>query len=80
MGVIAEFAKERIEEARRELEKITEGPIKFLQSEQPLRKIILLEFLDYVRPRKYAEYQDRISKMKVTPMVEGLGGRIIRKH
>jgi len=67
MGVIAEFAKERIEEVRRELKKIAEGPIKFLQSEQPLRKAILLEFLDYVRPRKYAEYQKRISEMKVTP-------------
>lgn len=50
MGIIMSFAKGRIEEVKGEIEKLRHNPLSYILEKQPIRKIILLEYLDYVRP------------------------------
>jgi hypothetical protein len=50
LGVIAEYAKMRVEDARREAESFLKSPVKYVMDKQIIRKAILLEWLDNVRP------------------------------
>lgn len=50
-GVIASFGQKRLNEAfGRAHELITEGPLQWITQNQPLRKGLLLEVLDVLRP------------------------------
>ena len=64
-GVIASFGQKRLNEAfNRAHEFITEGPLQWLQVNQPVRKGVLLEILDVLRPNINTEYEHSIEKWK----------------
>jgi len=40
---------------------LDKGVVQFIQTEQPLRTGILLEVLDYVRPRMHSRYEHKLT-------------------
>lgn len=64
MGVILDFAKMRIEDARREAEIFAKNPVDYILSKQVLRKALLLEWLDNVRPVVGTKYEHWIEELK----------------
>jgi hypothetical protein len=64
LGVIAEYAKMRVEDARREAESFLKGPLKYVMDKQIIRKAILLEWLDYARPVIGTKYEHWIEAIK----------------
>ena len=64
MGVIAEYAKMRVEDARREAESFLKSPVKYVMDKQIIRKAILLEWLDNVRPIIGTRYEHWIESIK----------------
>jgi hypothetical protein len=64
MGILLDFGKTRVNEAQGQLEEFMKGPIKYLQTNQPVRKAVLLECLELLRPEKDAQYQQTIANWK----------------
>jgi hypothetical protein len=65
MGVILEYAEARINEVRGEVQKFLTKPIDYVLSEQILRKALLLEWLDYIRPVKGTKWEHRIEERRL---------------
>jgi len=64
MGILLDFSKIRANEAKSELQEFTKGPVKYFRTNQPLRKALLLEFLELLRPEKNAQYEHKIVDWK----------------
>jgi len=64
MGVLLDYVEARMEEIRSEVRKFRKGPLGYLQTNQPVRKAILLDFLDYARPALGVRWEHRIEAMK----------------
>jgi hypothetical protein len=62
MGVIMDYAKMRLEDARREAESFLRNPVKYTLDKQIIRKAILLEYLDNVRPIVGTRYEHWIEE------------------
>jgi len=70
MGILIDFAKGRVEEIKDKVKKFIKEPIKTLQTEQPIRKAILLEYLDKFRPNVYSRWQYKIVTAASEPLVK----------
>ena len=57
LGVIAEYAKLRVEDVRGEVQNFARKPVKYVLDKQVLRKALLLEWLDNVRPVLGTKYE-----------------------
>jgi hypothetical protein len=63
-GVITEYAKMRIEDAKKEAESFFKGPFQYIMDKQILRKAVLLEWLDNVRPVIGTKYEHWVEEIK----------------
>jgi hypothetical protein len=63
-GVIANFAGTRFEEAKSRAHEFVQGPLQWLQVNQPIRKAVLLEGLDIFRPGVEVSHEHEIQKWK----------------
>jgi len=63
-GVMANFARDRFEEAKARAREFVKSPLQWLQTNQPVRKAVLLEGLDLLRPGVDVEYEHKIEKWK----------------
>jgi len=61
MGVILEYAKGRMEEIRSEVKSFVKNPIDYVLKIQPIRRALLLEYLDNVRPRVGTRWEHRVA-------------------
>jgi hypothetical protein len=64
MGVILDFAKMRLKDVSQELDAFLEKPLKYILDRQTLRKALLLEWLDNVRPVIGTKYEHWIQEVK----------------
>jgi len=64
MGVILDYASERVKEMMGELNEFLKGPLKYVQENQRLRKAALLVYLDMVRPKIEVDWERRIAEYK----------------
>lgn len=64
LGIITDFAQSRLGEIAAKIKRIRADPLGYIQNEQPLRKAVLLEYLDYLRPVLGTEWEHRIEKWK----------------
>jgi len=63
-GVIANFGRERFEEANARAREFVQGPLQWLEANQPIRKALLLEGLDLIRPGIEVSHEHRIQSWK----------------
>lgn len=62
-GVVLSFARTRRSEARARLREFIKAPISWLQENEPIRKAILLEFLDlFPRPLIEVSHEHEVQK------------------
>jgi hypothetical protein len=64
MGVILDFAKMRLKDVENELDRFFERPLDYFLEKQTLRKALLLEWLDNVRPVVGTRYEHWIQQVK----------------
>jgi|YelNatPaOPRAMG01_1025707.scaffolds.fasta_scaffold419448_2 hypothetical protein len=64
MGVILDFVKMRLKDVENELDAFLEKPLKYILDRQTLRKALLLEWLDNVRPVIGTKYEHWIQEVK----------------
>jgi hypothetical protein len=64
MGVILDFAKMRLKDVENELDRFFERPLDYFLEKQTLRKALLLEYLDTIRPILNTKYQSWIQEVK----------------
>ncbi len=64
MGVITDYAKMRIEDVRSEVQNFARKPVKYVLDKQVLRKALLLEWLDNVRPVVGTKYEHWVEEVK----------------
>ena len=64
MGVILDYAKLRLKDVENELDAFLKEPIKYVLDKQTLRKALLLEWLDNVRPVIGTKYEHWIQQVK----------------
>jgi hypothetical protein len=64
LGVILDYAKLRLEDISRELDRFFEKPLDYFLEKQTLRKALLLEYLDTIRPILNTKYQSWIQQVK----------------
>jgi len=64
LGVIIDYAQGRLEEIAGKIKEIRANPLGFIQNEQTLRKVVLLEWLDYIRPLVGTKWEHKIAKWK----------------
>ncbi len=64
MGVITDYAKMRAEDARSEAQNFLKAPVKYIRDKQVLRKALLLEWLDNVRPVVGTKYEHWVEEVK----------------
>jgi hypothetical protein len=64
LGVILDYAKLRLEDISRELDRFFEKPLDYFLEKQTLRKALLLEWLDNVRPVIGTRYEHWIQEVK----------------
>jgi hypothetical protein len=57
LGVILDYAKLRLKDVENELDAFLKEPIKYVLDKQTLRKALLLEWLDNVRPVVGTRYE-----------------------
>lgn len=69
MGVLVEYATRRIDEMTSEARDFLSGPVKYLQTKQPLRKALLVEWLDNVRPNIGARWTPRVPELTGKPII-----------
>jgi hypothetical protein len=70
MGIVLDYAKGRLEEATREVSEFLRGPIRYLQEKQPIRKAVLLEWGDNIRPIIGTTWEHKLAEYKGTPLIE----------
>jgi hypothetical protein len=63
-GVIANFGRERFEEAKARAREFVQAPLQWIQTNQPVRKGVLLEALDLLRPGVEVGHEHAIQKWK----------------
>lgn len=63
-GVMANFARNRFAEAKLKAGDFLQAPLQWIQTNQPLRKAVLLEGLDLLRPGVEVEHEHKIGKWK----------------
>ena len=64
-GVIANFGRERFEEAKARAREFVQAPLQWIQTNQPVRKGVLLEVLDlFPRPLIEVEHEHGITGWK----------------
>jgi len=61
MGVILEYAKGRIEEIKSQIREFSRNPIDYILKVQPLRRALLIEYLDAVRPVVGTRWEHRVA-------------------
>jgi hypothetical protein len=59
-GVILNFAQTRKTEAQARLLEFIRSPINWMRQNEPIRKAILLETLEFLRPNISTEYEHKI--------------------
>lgn len=64
MGVILEYAEARVKEIRGEMQKFLSKPLDYIMDKQVLRKAILLEWIDYIRPVVGTRWEHRIEERR----------------
>jgi len=64
LGVLLDYVENRLEEVRSEAAKFKKGPLDYLQTNQPVRKALLLEWLDYARPLVGTRWEHKVEAMK----------------
>ena len=57
MPIILEYAKMRIQDIKTEAQQFFKAPLDYVMSKQTLRKALLLEWLDNVRPVLGTRYE-----------------------
>jgi hypothetical protein len=62
MGILLDYAKMRLKDVDKELDAFLEKPLKYVLDKQTLRKALLLEWLDNVRPIVGTKYEHWIQK------------------
>jgi len=62
MPIILEYAKMRIQDIKTEAQQFFKAPLDYVLSRQILRKALLLEYLDNVRPVLGTKYEHFIEK------------------
>jgi hypothetical protein len=66
-GVVLHFAGERFEEARvKASEFVQQGPFRWITENQPVRKAVLLEGLEFLRPAIEVSHEHEIEKWRKT--------------
>jgi hypothetical protein len=63
-GVVAAFGRKRLNEALDRAHEFVQGPLVWIQVNQPVRKGVLLEVLDGLRPSVEVEHEHEIQKWK----------------
>jgi len=63
-GVIVDFAGDRFKEAKARAREFVQGPLQWLETNQPIRKALLLEGLEFLRPGIEVEHEHEIQKWK----------------
>lgn len=61
MGVILEYAKGRIEEIKSQIREFSRNPIDYILKVQPLRRALLIEYLDAFRPVVGTRWEHRVA-------------------
>ncbi len=64
MGVITDYAKIRVKDVRSEVQIFARKPVKYVLDKQVLRKALLLEWLDNVRPVVGTKYEHWVEEVK----------------
>ena len=64
MPIILEYAKMRLQDIKAETQQFFKAPLDYVLSRQILRKALLLEWLDNVRPVIGTRYEHFIEKVK----------------
>jgi len=62
MGIFLHYAKLRAEHVQKEIDDLRDQKIRYFKNKNPLRKAILLEYLDWVRPRLLAKFGKEIAE------------------
>jgi len=66
-GVIASFGRKRLNEAiARAHEFVVQGPLQWITENQPVRKAVLLEGLEFLRPAIEVSHEHEIEKWRKT--------------
>lgn len=67
MGILMKFAQARINEVTSEAKKFLDSPLSYLQTNEPVRKMVLLEVLDYIptRQRQLTNWEHKIAEDRV---------------
>ena len=63
-GVIIDFARARSDEVQTRFREFIKGPVGWIRSNQPIRKAVLLEGLDLLRPGVEVEHEHKIQSWK----------------
>ena len=66
MGIVTDYAKQRFDEAKTEAEEFFKGPLKYLNSKTPIRKAILIEWADNVRPIVGTRWEHKLADYRGT--------------
>ena len=64
LGVIAEYAKMRAKDVQSEAQNFVKAPVKYVLDKQGLRKALLLEWLDHIRPVVGTKYEHWVAEVK----------------
>jgi len=63
-GVVASFGRSRFEQAIVRTHEFLQAPLQWIQTNQPVRKGLLLEALDLLRPGVEVEHEHKIQSWK----------------
>lgn len=63
-GVIVNFGRNRFGEAQVKAHEFLEGPLQWITENQPVRKAVLLEFLEVLRPTIEVSHEHTIEQWK----------------
>jgi len=66
-GVIFNFIQDRRNEAEARFREFVKSPLAWVKENQPVRKAVLLESLELLRPGIDVEYEHKIEKWKARP-------------
>jgi hypothetical protein len=73
MGIILDYARERIDEATREASEFLRAPLKYIQEKQPIRRAVLLDWSDIIRPNIGTKWEHKLAEYRGKPLVERPG-------
>jgi len=69
VGVLLDYAQGRLSEAVAEVGEFVRGPVKYLQEKQPIRKAVILEWTDTIRPLVGTKWEHKIVETKHKPLI-----------